>query len=173
MGIFTVNYDETNIRVLYPPSGLNRALSSVFLAGPIQGAPEWQQYFIDKVKESYTDNTVIQILNPRRTEFNKEKFVYEQQVDWETNSLNSADIIVFWLCNEVEHIEGRDYAQTSRFEIGEWVAKICECGSPKKIIIGIEDGFKGDRYIKYRTSKFGIPIYNNLDDIINEVINSI
>ena len=132
----------------------------VFLGGPIQGAPNWQSKICDDL--SGYENLVI--TNPRRKSLDKSKFNYNEQVKWESEYLNESDILVFWLPKEEEKIEGRMYGQTTRFEIGEWMAK---CSS--KIIIGIDEDFPMKRYIKNRLEKdYDIKVL----DTYNEVLKS-
>jgi calcineurin-like phosphoesterase family protein len=150
----------------------------IFLAGPIQGAPEWQEEFIEKIQKELKDiktNKNIIICSPRRLK--KDNFVYEQQVDWETYYLDKASkqgIIVFWLAKEIEKIEGRSYAQTTRFEIGEWWSKGQEI-KDFTIIIGAQKSFDG---LKYITKKFTeiypkFQMISKVDDMINEIVEKI
>jgi len=137
----------------------------VFLGGPIQGAPNWQKEICDDL--SGYKNLVV--TNPRRKSLDKSKFNFDEQVKWETEYLNESDIIVFWLPKEEEKIEGRMYGQTTRFEVGEWIAK---CS--KKIIIGIDDNFPMKRYIKNRLEKdYGVKILNTYNELLKEVKNKI
>lgn len=109
----------------------------VFLAGPIQGAPEWQN-------SMPTDLNVV-YLNPRREK--DPNFDYTEQIKWETEALRIADIILFWIPKEASEIPGRSYAQTSRHELAEWL--IIE---DKPLIVGIHPQFPGRRYIEARYS---------------------
>jgi len=68
----------------------------VFLGGPIQGAPNWQNDICNDL--SGYKNLVI--TNPRRKSLDKSKFNFDEQVKWETEYLNESDIIVFWLPKE-------------------------------------------------------------------------
>jgi calcineurin-like phosphoesterase family protein len=127
----------------------------IFLAGPIQGAPKWQ--FSLPI-----NNPKIIWLSPRRE--NKENFNYDEQVNWETNCLIISDIILFWIPEPIEKIEGRDYAQTTRIEFGEYLAR------GKKIIIGINKNFPGRKYFEYKCKKYKInKLHDNLNDCIKEV----
>ena len=51
--------------------------------------------------------------------------------------LRRANIVLFWIPPEIEHIEGRGYAQTTRTEIGEML------GRGKKVFIGVDLGGRG------------------------------
>jgi hypothetical protein len=79
------------------------------------------------------------------------EFVYDKQVDWETHYLTQAGrsgAILFWLAREMHHRCDRAYAQTSRFELGEWKAR--HERDNVRIVVGIEEGFSNARYIRRR-----------------------
>lgn len=92
------------------------------------------------------------IASPRRKI--DEEFVYEEQVDWETFHLRRAavnGVIMFWLARELDHHPDRAYAQTSRFELAEW--KLRHERDKVELVVGIEEGFSGARYIRRRISQ--------------------
>ena len=127
----------------------------VFLAGPIQGAPEWQ-FTLPEVPG-------ITWLSPRRKSY--EKFDWNEQFDWETKMLRSSDIVLFWIPEEKESIPGRDYAQTTRTEIGEYLAL------GKKIFFGCYSGWPGERYILEKLKDYNqssVP-GRSLEDLIERV----
>jgi hypothetical protein len=104
------------------------------------------------------------------------KYVYEKQVDWETHYLNKAasiGAIMFWLAKEVNHSCDRAYAQTTRFELAEW--KVRYQRDNIKLIVGIEEGFTGARYIRHRFSQDcpNIPICKNLEETCQQAIKEI
>ena len=72
----------------------------VFLAGPIQGAPNWQHsaesLFVNK------QNNNIVFLSPRRLSY--DNFNYEEQVQWEKKYMCLADVILFWIPESSEDI---------------------------------------------------------------------
>jgi hypothetical protein len=142
---------------------------TIFLAGPIQSAPDWHsdaiQYFIDlkKMMSPYTDDVIA---SPKMLD-KPEEFYYEKQVAWESKHLKQAaetGVILFWLANPIEeHLDpSRSYAQTTRFEIAEWFGK--KVNNPSiQIVVGIEPGFHGARYIKQRfQNDLGIAVYDTL-----------
>ncbi|MEP6710622.1 MAG: hypothetical protein ABJA64_02800 [Candidatus Saccharibacteria bacterium] len=135
----------------------------IFLAGPIQGGPVWQPEAARRIHD--LDETII-VASPRK-EYGVSEFIYEKQVNWERHYLREAGksgVILFWLANQVEETPGRPYAQTTRYEIGEWMAKHQSQGS--KLVIGIESGFSNERYIRHRQQEDypNIPIFDNLPD---------
>lgn len=100
-------------------------------------------------------------------------FSYDEQVKWESEYLRRAGengVILFWLAKEHEKIEGRQYAQTTRHEIAEWMVKHQIFGS--KIVVGIEEGFVGDRYIRHRlaTDCPDVKIHSNLSDLCSDAV---
>ena len=123
----------------------------VFLAGPIQGAPDWHEEAARILLEL---DSAFTIASPRALPNEYETFDeahYRAQVDWETHYLRRAArecVIMFWLAKEKTHIHERAYAQTSRFEIGEWKERHMRDGA--KLVVGIEDGFSGARYVRHR-----------------------
>lgn len=133
---------------IQPPEIVKIEGPVVFLAGPIQGAPNWQEE-----AKSYIHNLEpkITVASPRR-EYGEGEFDYGKQVDWETHFLRRAaemGVIAFWLASQQEDTPGRSYTQTSRFEIGEW--KQARKSDPSiKLTIGIEPGFGNERYIRRR-----------------------
>lgn len=165
--------------LLVPPnycSGLDVVSQSkpttVFLAGPIQGASDWQSEAYSNIIaqwqsdwESHIDKGLI-VCSPRRND-DTWKFDYAQQVDWESYHLRAASehgIIMFWLAKENQHFCDRAYAQTTRFELGEWLAK-----KPEKVIIGVEPGFTGERYVRHRFSKSHM-IHSSLEKTCEAVV---
>ena len=141
----------------------------VFLAGPIQGAEDWQRRAIEFIAG---ENPVLNIASPRG-DYSNRKFDYNTQVDWETHYLNEAartGAILFWLEKEKEHLCDRAFAQTTRFELAEWVTKYGQDRN-LRLSIGIEPGFSGERYLRRRMGQDypEIKIYSTLDDVCREV----
>jgi Nucleoside 2-deoxyribosyltransferase like len=140
----------------------------VFLAGPIQGAPLWQEDAAQLIVRAHPD---IVVASPRRLELVRGQFTdddYAAQVDWETTYLRRAGehgCVLFWLAAEDHVVPGRQYAQTTRFELGEW--KQMAQRHQAQLALGIDPGFTNNRYISRR---FGqdcphIPIFETLEDV--------
>jgi len=147
----------------------NPLLPVIFLAGPIQGSEDWQKKAIEIISKSSKD---VIIASPRRENIT-EKFVFEDQMDWETYHLKKAGekgVVMFWLAKEIEHSCKRAYAQTSRIELGEWKKnhEIYEA----KLVVGIEPGFTGERYIRRRLSQDcpDVPIFDNLEETCQKTV---
>ena len=136
----------------------------IFLAGPIQGAPNWQAEAVLRIQVRAPE---IHIACPRRKTYDDENFVYAEQVDWERNYLRRAALngaILFWLAKEAEHKCNRAYAQTTRFELGE--CKTWHERDGAKLVVGIEEGYTGAKYIRHVFPKDcpKIPICKTLEE---------
>lgn len=160
-------------RVILPPDINFESGLVAFLAGPIQGASHWQNEAITLFKERNFLLEGLTIASPRRND-ETWQFQYEAQVNWETHYLNRAALhgaILFWLSKEFEHDCGRAYAQTTRYELGEWLAKSETFKTP--IVVGIEPGFTGERYVRHRLSHGDfkhIPITNTLEETVEATL---
>lgn len=132
---------------LFPPTISPVEGPLVFLAGPIQGAPDWQAEALRWFAEHAP---AVAVASPRRVD-RSHPFDYAAQVDWETHHLRRAaehGAILFWLAREAESVPGRAYAQTSRFELAEW--KVRHERDGVRLAVGIDEGFSGARYIRHR-----------------------
>ena len=146
--------------------------TQIFLAGPIQGAPDWQNEIGTKIVNEFES---VLVTSPRA----KDKPAnYEDQVSWESFYLTSSDIIIFYIPDKIEDIKGRCYAQTTGFELGEWIAK-ANNNESKIVIISMSDNYPLKRYVKERVKSlekdnikvidFGVDsVMNCLGDIIKE-----
>ena len=155
--------------VLQPPEIVDVEGRVVFLAGPIQGAPDWQAEAAGIIHK--LDDTIV-VASPRK-DYAPGSFVYEKQVDWETHFLNRAaknGAVMFWLAKMAEETPGRAYAQTSRFELGEW--KMHHQQEKTTLVVGIEDGFGNARYIRRRLEQDcpDVPILESLEETCQKTI---
>ncbi len=149
--------------VVSPPDYPDLDGPLVFLAGPIQGAPEWQVEALGLLGGFAPS---LHVANPRRN-YLPGSFDYGTQVDWETHHLRragAAGCVLFWLAREARAIPGRCYAQTSRFELAEWKTRHERDGA--KLVVGIEPGFSGERYIRHRflLDCPGVPLCDSLEE---------
>lgn len=149
-----------------PPVRTSVERPLIFLAGPIQGAPDWQAAAIALITVQAPD---IDVASPRRAEtggeFGEDK--YQEQVDWEHDHLAIAaerGVTLFWLAREAVRIPERSYAQTTRFELGEAVTVHRFTGA--RVVVGIEDGFTNARYLRRTIAKKapGIALCGTLED---------
>lgn len=142
------------------PGGEKKENIYVFLAGPIQDAPEWQK--------EMPVIPGITWLNPRRMVIDRKTFDWNNQVKWETEALRIADYILFWVPLPEKGYsslpEGRDYAQTTRMELLENLVR----RGGKNIILGIEEGVHAKRYMEYKYKQYACrDICSSLSDCID------
>ncbi|MBQ7659959.1 MAG: hypothetical protein IJS26_04385 [Alphaproteobacteria bacterium] len=134
----------------------------VFLAGPIKGAPNWQA---DAIKD--LADLDVYVANPRRE--NVMNFNLDLQINWESRFLAAADVIMFWIPPKETDVAGRDYAQTSRFELAEWMAKTHYNHTRKQVVVGIDDAFFGKSYIVKRLQAENVPVYSTYTETLHKV----
>jgi hypothetical protein len=156
--------------IIHAPSYRDTSEPIIFLAGPIQGAQYWQ---MEAARLIHAQKPEIVVASPRRPIMPDPTFNYDEQVKWESEYLKRAGengVILFWLAKEKERIEGRQYAQTTRHEIAEWMVKHQIFGS--KIVVGIEEGFMGDRYIRHRLASDcpTVLVHSNLADLCADAV---
>lgn len=133
-----------------PPHDFDGDGPLIFLAGPIQGAPDWQTEAIRHL-EKFAPG--VAIASPRRLTTTRGDFddaMYHEQVTWEHRHLEMAakdGVILFWLAAEAEHRCDRAYAQTTRLELG--IALGWHNFKDAKVVVGIDEGFSNARYIRH------------------------
>lgn len=162
------------MRTIYAPNYEDMSAPVIFLAGPIQGVHQWQEEAIGIIHG--LDPEII-IANPRRKNIQiKGDFttdMYNEQVDWETFHLRKAGengCVLFWLAKESSHDCSRAYAQTSRFELAEWKAR--HEFMKANLVVGMEDGFTGSKYIKRRILQDcpEVPICDSLEETCEQAV---
>lgn len=141
----------------------------IFLAGPIRGGGAWRQEATAILKRT---DAGLCIASPAR-EGIIERLSEEDlraQAEWESHHLELAGYrgaILFWLpCQREERSRGA-YAQTTRIELGFWLAKI-EDGA--HLAIGAEEGFPGQRYIRYQVERAGLTLHPTLINTCQEAL---
>lgn len=155
--------------LLQPPEIVEVHSPIIFLAGPIQGGPDWQS---DAARYIHDQDPSLVVASPRKN-YPEGTFIYERQVDWETYFLRSAGrtgVIAFWLAAQVEETPGRAYAQTTRFELAEWKMRHEYEGA--KLTLGIEEGFGNARYIRRRFNQDcpGIQLADTLEEMCQNAV---
>jgi calcineurin-like phosphoesterase family protein len=145
------------MEIIYSPEKLiNKKKSSifVFLGGPIQGTTDW--------RENLPEIPGVTYINPRRRDLTD--FNWDAQVEWETLGLRVSDIVLFWIPPMTDPDPSRDYAQTTRMELLENLAR------EKTIVLGISPGIHASRYIEYKYTYYtGKKAHSTLEACIEEI----
>ena len=139
-----------------PPQNIaqrDRTKPSVFLAGSIEmgKAIDWQtdmgQFFLNKR---------YNVFNPRRDDWDsswKQEFEnpqFYQQVNWELEALDVADVILMYLVPET-------MSPISLLELGLHVSK-------KELYVVCPDGFWRKGNVDIVCNRYDIPLFNSLED---------
>lgn len=158
-----------------PPERLRVAIRKplVFLAGPIQGAPDWQTAAINIIaKEKCTSQpgTNLHIANPRREYFD-DTFNYDKQVGWERAGIKRAaknGAVIFWFAAQDKSLPyeaGREYAKTTRKEF-LWVQGKMDENPFINVTVGKEPGYiETDRYFDYCLKETKLPVHETLAEV--------
>lgn len=155
-------------QILYPPNIIEVKEPIIFLAGPIQGSSAWHEIAIAHLRLQV--NSVC-IACPKVQDFNDVHFDFAKQIDWETHYLRQAaryGVILFWLAKESTHLCQRAYAQTTRFELGEWLTRASFDNTA--LVVGIEEGFSGAKYIRHRLHQQSRSAYTSLEETCHAAI---
>lgn len=148
------------INILKPPGPHYQPLTlprrpAIFTAGPIQGVGDWQEECSSKlVTIGDREKKDFMVFNPRQPVRTLDDFKdtdYYAQVDWEHHHIEYAlacGVILFWCPTPDFEVQGRAYAQTTRFEMG-WVLGIAQVRSYTRVVVGIDSKFSNYRYLKH------------------------
>jgi hypothetical protein len=132
----------------------NSARKSVFLAGSIEMgvAENWQ----DRVGKFFHD-LGYDVFNPRREEWDSsweqsfENPQFYQQVNWELNALESADLIIMYFDPSTK-------SPISLLELGLFARS-------GKLRVVCPDGFWRKGNVAITCNYYNIPLHNNLDTL--------
>lgn len=148
----------------------------VFLAGPVQGAPDWQTTLAERI----IDTSSMAVASPRRTAENQARFDADEQKAWEIAFRDRArkfGVTGFWLAAQdftLPYPAGRAYAQTTRFEMGEaWGWRHYDPDVP--IVVGIDPtytdhGGGSESYMRTNCAHRGITVVDSLDELHGEIL---
>lgn len=151
--------------IYLPPENIslrNRNNKSVFLAGSIEmgKAEDWQS----ELGEWFL-NMGWNVFNPRRKDWDSDWIqtyqnpAFSQQVNWELNALDKADMILMYLSPETK-------SPISLLELGLHA-------NSKKLRVVCPDGFYRKGNVEVVCSIYDIPLFNTIDSFKSDLIESI
>lgn len=154
------------MKTILPPQVISEQGTAVFLAGTIDmgNSVDWQQKFIDQLSLEEELSEVI-VFNPRRDEWDDswvqsiENVEFCEQVNWELDAMESADIIVLFLA-------GNSKSPISMLELGLFA-------DSGKLMVCCEDGFWRKGNIGIVCQRKGIEQYNTLKLLTSAVISKL
>lgn len=153
----------------------------VFLAGPVQGAPDWQSLMAQEIFDARPD---VAVASPRRRPEDETSFNPEEQVLWEHESLLRArrfgTIGIWWAAQDLSdasYRQGRAYAQTTRIEEGMTFGWH-EFRPGFVPVIGFDseygpNGGGSESYSRIMANILNIPVHDSIDDFTNALMKSI
>jgi sugar/nucleoside kinase (ribokinase family) len=135
-----------------PPTAFGKKTGwTVFLAGPIGGAPYWQKA-VPKLAEKIGLEGVTW-LNPRAR---------KTDVRWETHGLRACDYVLFWVPPPAAKMTVNDkpYALTTRMELAENLAR------GKRVVLGIAKGVRFVDHMSFMAKRYGVDVRRSLEDCL-------
>ncbi len=131
------------------PEEYNGKGKSVFIAGTITGAPDWQH-----TMAGLLEGEDVAVLNPRR-KFHTSSHLEEEQIRWEHRHLRKADAISFWFAKETLN-------PIVLYELGAWSM------TEKPLFIGIEPGYsrRADVEIQTKLARPDVKIVYDLEALV-------
>ena len=166
---------KLNLRIIKPDhSNIISVGYSIFMAGGISNCRDWHAEYINQIKTelslytNYIDDKIpsggklnVTLLNPRRTSFDlHDKAMTEDQIKWEFNMLNQADLISFWFSNET-------LCPITLYELGYWLGV-----AKDKVIIGVDDNYQriDDVKIQSRLAGYDKPIFHTVSSLVCGIV---
>lgn len=143
----------------------------IYLAGPINGAPDWQSDAIGHL----CVNPSVHIVSPRQARDASTLLSEEDskvQIEWEQVYMESAvkdGVVLFWFAKPLSSVSTSYYAQQSFFELGDILANV---GKRHSVCVGIEGEFPNAEYLT-ATLTWRYPeltIHKTLSDVCDEAL---
>lgn len=149
--------------VIYPPNHSNeKSMLRVFLAGTIDmgKSVDWQKTFIDMIS-TVQHTRHIEVFNPRRLDWDPtweqsiENSQFVQQVTWELNHLESADVIVF-------HFEPESDSMITLLELGRFGLR----SKGKTVLVHCPTGYKRKGNVDIFCDRESIQMVDDFSEVI-------
>jgi len=150
------------MKIVYATEAFPKSYSkSIFLAGPTPRSPEvksWRPEALRVLEASGYDGVVFV---PETLEGGNSPN-YPEQITWESEGLNRADCILFWVPRDLETLPGF----TTNVEYGEWFAS-------GKIVLGIPPKAEKKRYLQLKGAWNLVPQVSTLENTIKAALEMI
>lgn len=129
------------MKVITAPQEYEREKSDIlcFLAGGITNCPEWQKEVIKYLR--YVNPGSLIVFNPRRDNFPiHDPNAAKEQITWEFENLNRADIFSMYFCS------GDSDQPICMYELGRHVERMMKeypyIEISDRVVVSVEDGYK-------------------------------
>jgi 8-oxo-dGTP pyrophosphatase MutT (NUDIX family) len=140
--------------------------SSIFLAGPTPrstSVPSWRPLALALLEQAGFAGTVF-LPEPRGGVWSD----YMNQIEWESEAMNRADCILFWIPRDLtpdEHGYPRMGALTTNDEWGTWKTS-------GKVVLGTPPPTRAMHvaYQRYYAERYHVPTFDALDEAVQEAV---
>lgn len=154
------------VRAPEPFDWSNNPEVSLFLAGSISNAKNWQETITKIVHEGHTLETFFHIFNPRRENYNVlDPAVEVEQITWEYNAIHTCNHILFWFSHET-------LAPITLFELGSAL----KSHDHDDIYIGIDPEYKRKNDViiqtRLRNPELAARIVYSQEELVKQIIES-
>lgn len=162
---------------IIPPNQITESENPVvFLAGPVQGARNWQaRVGADLLSQSLTDITVVSPRgNPPLYAPTSYWMSEGLQTPWEKHHLKLArdqGVLAVWMAEQIYETPGRVYAQTSRIEFGR-IAGWLDYNPAISFVFGVDPKYKGGNqtYMEEVCGDLNIQIARNFGAFTTQIL---
>jgi len=157
-------FKEKFMKIIYAQEPIEIEGDSVFLAGPSPrhgNGKRWRPEAIQLFEKLGFKGT---LLIPEFETAPIGDFHYDEQIDWEEEAMEEADIVLFWIPRNLKTLPGF----TTNIEFGYWYGR--DYG---KIRIGFPFNAENMRYIKAKCEGAGIICETKLKTLIKKTVNEL
>lgn len=156
------------------PVTSDESVPLLFLAGPVQGAPNYHDRFAEVLLTEYPG---LAVASPRRTAEDQQRFEADEQVAWEIASRDRAykfGVTGIWFAaqdlSDTTYPPGRAYAQTTRIELGETIGRYTY-DNTLNFVVGFDPAYEGgsEGYIRRLMGSHSLAVANSEEEYLQQL----
>ena len=135
--------------------------NSLFVAGAITGAEDWQIGFAHALRD-----TDLTLLNPRREIYNAlDSDALREQIRWEHDGLRQSSAISFWF-------PAGALCMISLYELGSWAHWRDENGAPKPLFVAAQPDYARyeDVIIQLELERPDVQVLSSLEALTAQIL---
>lgn len=152
------------MKVNYSDEKVLKGEKSIFLAGPTPRSKKIGSWRPEAIKILENLNFTGIVYCPERN-FDDRTFDYTNQVEWERQAQEVADVILFWVPRELKNMP----AFTTNVEFGYWIGK-----NKGKVIYGRPANSEKNRYLdKIYFLETGKEPFSELEELLKRTVESL